>query len=223
MNVAFILRTDGRREYIEQTIASVEKHVRAPYFSHGIIIDDSADSDYAAWLEATFPNFDCVHHPERLGLGGCYKSSLDMFLYTSDEWLFQIEDDTPVIGDVILTPLADVLNANESLSQLMFARPPFNQAEINAGGVFQQNPHAFTERTNGTDKWIEHSLHFGFQPALIPRRVVEYVVQHADNFLELGVTDPLKAAGYNFGYWGGLTDPPLCDHVGRVRTQNYRW
>ena len=89
MDVAFILRTDGRREFIEKTIQSVEQHIRAPHFAYGVIVDDSGDPDYWSWLDTTFPFLECVHHPERRGLGGCYKSSLDVFLGTDADFLFQ--------------------------------------------------------------------------------------------------------------------------------------
>lgn len=223
MNVAFVLRCDGRREFIEQTIQSVEQHIRAPRFTYGVIVDDSGDTEYASWLDETFPFLECLHHAERLGLGGCFQSALNVVLGTDADYAFLVEDDTPILRDVILAPLADILNTHPSLAQLMFMRPPFNAEEIAAGGVYQLNPSAFTERTNGTDKWVEHDTWFGFQPSLVPRDVIELMATKATNFLELGVTEVLKDAGYHFGYWGGLNDASYCDHVGVTRSQGYRW
>ena len=223
VNVAFTLRCDGRQQYIEHTVQSILDHVRAPHFTYGVIVDDSGDADYAAWLDKTFPFLERLHHPERRGLGGCFKSALEVVLGTDADWAFMVEDDTPILRDVILTPMADVLNSNPSLSQLMFMRPPFNSEEIRAGGVYQLNPDAFIERTNGTERWVEHDRWYGFQPHLTSRRVIECIVANAIDFLELGVTDALKPAGYHFGYWGALTDPPLCDHAGQARSTGYRW
>lgn len=223
VNVAFVLRCDGRRDYIEQTVQSVADHIKAPSFSYGVIIDDSGDAEYAAWLDKTFPFLERLHHPERTGLGGCFRSSLDVVLGTDADYAFMVEDDTPIVRDVMLTPLADVLGANPSLAQLMFQRPPFNAEEIRAGGVYRLNPDAFTECTDGTSRWVTHDRWYGFQPHLVPRRVVDHMRSHATDFLELGVTDALKPAGYHFGYWGGLDDDPYCDHTGQTRSAGYRW
>lgn len=223
MNVAFVLRCDGRREFIERTIQSVEQHVKAPHFQYGVIVDDSGDPDYASWLDAMFPYMECLHHEERRGLGGCFQSALNVVLGTDADYAFMVEDDTPMIRDVMLTPLADVLHDNPSLSQLMFMRPPFNSDEIAAGGVYQQTPGDFTERTDGTHRWVTHDKWFGFQPCLVPRDVIELMATKATNFLELGVTETLKESGYHFGYWDGLDAAPYCDHIGTSRSSGYHW
>lgn len=223
MNVAFVLRCDGRRDFIERTVQSVSDHIKAPRFSYGVIVDDSGDADYAAWLDETFPFLECLHHPQRLGLGSCFQSALNVVLGTDADYAFMVEDDTPILRDVILTPLADVLNTDPQLAQLMFMRPPFNDEEIAAGGVYQLTPDEFTEHNDGTSRWVTHNRWFGFQPSLVPRDVIELMATKATNFLELGVTEPLKEAGYHFGYWGGLDDAPYCDHVGTMRSAGYHW
>ena len=224
MNVAFVLRCDGRKTHIEHTVQSVRDHIKKPFFfSHGVIIDDSADTSYATWLDTTFSELECLHHPERLGLGGCFRSALEVITGTNAEYGFLVEDDTPLLGDIDLTAMAAVLDANPLLSQLMLQRPAFNTEEIAAGGVYALNPNDFTERSDGPHAWVEHSRHYGFQPHLVKRNVIECMFANATNFLELGVTEVLKPAGYTFGYWGGINDPPLCEHTGNQRSSGYRW
>lgn len=222
MNVAFVCRTDGRREHIEQTVQSVMDHVKTK-FTYGVIVDDSGDDSYCAWLRETFPFLEILHHTERRGLGGCFKSALEVVAGTDATHLFAVEDDTPILADISLAAMADVLDANGKLSQLMLMRPPFNVEEIAAGGVYQLTPDAFTERTDGTHHWVTHEKWFGYQPFLCKRSIVDFMLAHPSDYLELGVTTPLKDAGYNFGYWGGLNDEPLCNHVGVTRHPNYRW
>ena len=223
MNVAFVLRCDGRKTYIERTVQSVRDHVKGIHFAYGVIVDDSGDPEYAEWLDTTFPELECLHHPERLGLGGCFQSALETIVATDADYAFMVEDDTPLLGDISLTDMIDVLNANQSLAQLMLQRPPFNTEEVAAGGVYQLTPNDFAECSDGKYTWVEHFRHYGFQPHLVKRHVIEYILTNATNFLELGVTEPLKAAGYNFGYWGGINDPPLCEHAGQMRSSGYSW
>ena len=222
MNCILTLRCDGRREYVERTVASVNEHIAMP-FEHRIIVDDSGDLTYATWLDATFPDFECIHHASRLGLGGCFQSMLEVATGTDADYLFAVEDDTPIIGHIALQDMATVLDANESISQLMLQRPAFNAAEIAAGGVYQLTPDLFTEQTQGTHQFVTHEKWFGFQPFLCKRSVADFILANANNFLELGVTEPLKMAGYKFGYWGGLNDAPLCEHAGTTRSSGYRW
>lgn len=222
MNAVLTLRCDGRREYIVNTVQSIFTHVTNG-FTQKFIIDDSGNEDYARWLDATFPQFDCIHHAERRGLGGCFKSSLETILTTSADYAFMVEDDTPLIADIDLEAMARVLYEHPNLSQIMLMRPPFNEEERRVGGVYQMTPNEFTEQTDGTNTWVEHARWYGFQPNLSPRNVIQFMVEKATNFLELGVTEPLLAANQRFAYWGGLNDAPMCSHDGLVRSNGYRW
>ncbi len=225
MTVAFVLRTDGRRQYIEETIASVDRFVNDNVkFDSGYIVDDSGDEEYADWLRETFPYLTVVHHPERRGLGECFKSALETFMASKADLCFMVEDDTPLIGEIDLAEMASVLQPRTNLAQLMLMRPPFNTEEIAAGGVYAMTPGDFIECGDAAGhRWVEHHRHFGFNPFLCTQDVARYILMTATNFLELGVTEPLKAAGFKFGYWAGLNDPPLCSHAGTQRSDGYRW
>lgn len=220
----FTIRVDGRRQHIEETMASVERFIRDNVkFDAGYIIDDSGDPEFQSWLRETFPWLTLVAHPERSGLGGCFQSMLETFVASGCDYVFAVEDDTPLIGEIDLADMAAVLQSRSNLAQLMLMRPPFNTEEIAAGGVYAMSPDDYIERTDDVHTWVEHERHFGFQPFLATRDVAQYVLDSATNFLELGVTEPLKAAAFTFGYWGGLNDPPLCSHAGLVRSSGYRW
>jgi hypothetical protein len=135
-----------------------------------------------------------------------------------------VEDDTPLLSDIDLDQMASVLWTYPYLSQLMLMRPPFNTEEIAAGGVFQLTPNEFTEYSDdGQRAWVVHDRWYGFQPNLTPRPVIELMLTKSSNFLELGVTEALRSAGYRFGYWGRINDAPRCDHIGHVRSSGYRW
>ena len=213
---------DGRPQYLPETIAALEKHVHP--LDDIVVIDDSADIGYAQMLESSYPQLDgFVHHSERRGLGGAVKSAWEVALDRGAEYVWRQEDDCPVTADIDLNELAAVLDSNPHCAQLMLMRPPFNSEEINAGGVYALNPHLFTEQTDGTHRWVEHDSLYGFQPNLTPRSVIEYALEHCTGFLELDVTAALLPAGYRFGYWGGLDDPPMCVHAGVTRSSGYRW
>lgn len=207
---------------MERSVLSVKDFI-VKRFDARFIVDDSGDCEYAEWLDATFPDFTCIHHAERRGLGGCFQTALDVVAQSNAEYGFFMEDDTPLLAHIDLDAMASVLDGNQHLAQIMLMRPPFNAEEIQAGGVYQLTPDEFREHTDGTNVWTEHSRWYGFQPNLTPIRAVQCMRANASNFLELGVTDALKPAGYRFSYWGGIDDDPLCDHTGVTRSTGYRW
>ena len=91
-------------------------------------------------------------------------------------------------------------------------------------GIFGLEPDRFSNRSCPSGKWVESDKLFSFNPGIIPRHVLERAVMQCNEpMLEQHVTDILKANGYSFGYYGAIEDPPLCHHIGDVRSPNYRW
>ena len=221
MTTALILRCDGRRDYIEETVRSTIAHLGA--FEHQIIIDDSGDSAYAKWLDERFGGFNCVHHTERRGLSGGFKSACEVAIQLGVDYVFSTEDDQAILSDIDLTAFIALLESQPHLAQVAIKRTAYSPQEHAAGGIVEAYPQFYTERTGDGMTWIETDHLFVFSPSLIPRRVIECALANTDTFLEDNVTAALWAHGYRSCYWGATYDPPLCDHVGTQRSTGYRW
>ena len=221
MTTALILRCDGRREYIEETVHSTITHLGA--FEHQIIIDDSGDADYGKWLDARFGGFNCVHHSERRGLSGCFKSACDVAIALGVDYVFSTEDDYAITSDLDLTAFIALLESQPHLAQVALKRTSYSPQEHAAGGIVEAYPHFYNERSAGGMTWLETDHLFVFSPSLIPRRVIECALANTDTFLEDNVTAALWANGYRSCYWGAMFDRPLCGHVGTTRSVGYRW
>ena len=222
MKTVFILRCDGRTQYIQQTIRSVREHIAHP-FDRKFIIDDSADASYAAWLDDIFPDFERIHHEERRGLGGCFKSALETAAATDADYAFITEDDMPILDDINLEPWAALLDYRPYLAQVGLNRKPLNDDESREQSVVAAHPHLFTEKRVGSVVWVETDNLFVFSPSLVPQHAIDAMLGNTTVFLEREITDALLALEYRFSYWGTRNDPPLCAHAGTVRSSGYRW
>lgn len=212
---------DGRPLYLQETVASLD-HVQP--IDARVLIDDSGDVEYQRYLEHTYPDFTAqVHHETRRGLGGAVKSAWETALAHGADFVWHQEDDQVILADIDLTAFTALLEAQPQLAQVAIKRTPYNPQEHAAGGVVDAFPHLYTERSADGMTWTEFTHLFVFCPSLIPRRVIECALAHADNFLENGVTDALWAHGYRSCFWGAMFDPPLCDHVGVERSDGYKW
>jgi hypothetical protein len=224
MNVALVVMTDGRGEYLTRTLTSFERLVTGPITSR-IIHDDSADPAYAAWLKTTFSQYTIVSTPARSGFNGAMQSAwtyLDQF--ATEPYVFHLEDDFLFTRPVDLVAMVQVLQTFPHLAQMALRRQPWNDAEREAGGVVEQNPEAYTERSMLGHKWLEHRQFWTTNPSIYPRMMCGWSWPdgaHSEGvftqrLLAAGLPEPLAGA-VRFGYWGNRTDAPWVEHIGHER------
>lgn len=220
--IALAVITDGRGEYLKQTIASLSPNLGYG-FDGRFLIDDSGDPEYAAWLDDEFPHFKRWSHLDRSGLAASVHSAWILARDSGADFLWHQEDDFTFTGPVDLGAMAGVLDEQSHLAQLSLKRQPVNHTEVAAGGFMEVAPWAYIDhRDDSGARWVEQEQIFSFNPCLIPRRVLELCLAGASDGLERGVTDTLLAAGYRFGILGTITDPPRVTHIGASRSSGWK-
>lgn len=214
--VALVVVTDGRRDCIERTIASSSNLHGLPIV-HRIITDDSADLDYHAWLRVTFPGWQVLTGRKRRGFAGNVIAGRNAALWTGQPWTFFLEDDFTLDQPVDLAAMAGVLTDHPHLTQMALRRQAWFPAEIEAGGVIEQHPDAYLDRSDGTSEWLEHDLFFTTNPHLIAR--AELIAESWPNkpHSEALYHRQVHRGGRRSGYWGARTDPPWVTHIGDQR------
>jgi hypothetical protein len=120
---------------------------------------------------------------------------------------------------VDLQGMAQVLEQNPHLAQIVLKRQPWSEEEIAAGGQIEAAPEDYTDR----EGFVEHRRLFSFNPSLVARETLRLALAEPGDGLERGVTDTLLRHGYSFAYWGARDDPPRCEHIGARRSEGYRW
>ncbi len=227
-DLVYVLRCDGRRDYIGQAIASAEDHVKGD-FVRKFIVNDSGDQDYAAWLETCFPTFEFVHHPERQGMNACVKSAFEVVVASGAFACFSTEDDFTFFKPVSARKMARVLHCEPHLGQLVLKRNPWSDEEIVAGGQMEVSPDQYVEKSCLSGHWVERQggLWSG-NPSLTRTAAIEAALAKWDTVTssdtyEQPVGNAMIEAGYSVAFWGKRDDNPRCDHLGHARSSGYQW
>lgn len=219
MSIALLVITDGRRDCLGRTLGSARTNLHGP-ITRRVIIDDSADPDYAAHLDRTFgARFEIVHHDQRRGFGGAIQSGWDHLADGPEPWVFHLEDDFTFNRHVDLAALARVLATHPHLVQLALRRQPVNDLEAAAGGVVEMWPDSYEDNDDGQGAhWLEHRLFFTTNPSLYRRTLTDRGWPSGDGS-ERAFTDQVLADDRaRFAFWGRRTDQPWVHHHGDRRS-----
>jgi hypothetical protein len=223
-SVAVVCIDDGRYDYLQQCVRSLQAFIPQSLIEAQILIQDAGDETYSNLLRSEFPQFDRqVHHETRRGLGGAVHSAWSTALEYDVDYVWHQEGDFVLTEPLPLSDMAYLLMTQQRLAQLVLKRQSGNAHEAACGGLVETAPDEYEELYADNLVWTEHRRVFSFNPCLIPRAVVECALKNCDNFLERDVSDVLLAHGYTFALWGGKFDPPRVQHVGDQRSSGYKW
>lgn len=214
-SIALIVHTDGRRDYITATIASLEQQITGA-IGRRIIWDDSGDADYQQWLERSFPSWQVIGQPARLGYTGSMRALWRYIGELDDELIFRTEDDFMFERPVDLDELATVLLAHPELTQMTLLRGPWYAEELEAGGIIEATPSAFKRIDEGGQSWLEHRTWWSANPSLFRRSLTQLhpwpAVARSEWAYSRRVTRDRRA---RMAYWGDGT--PWVRHIGELK------
>lgn len=221
--IALLVMTDGRREFLQRTLASANDMITGP-ITRRVIHDDSGDPAYRDFLAATYPQFELITTAGRSGFGAAIDSAWSRLAYGDESLVFHLEDDFLFNRPVDLADLALVLDAHPHLAQLALRRQPWNDEERAAGGIVERFPDAYTDVHHGQFAWLEHRLFFTTNPCLyrsnLCRRRWPAGGQSEGRF-SLGLvadgTAEASPAAVRFGFWGARDSGEWVEHIGAVR------
>jgi hypothetical protein len=221
-HIALLVITDGRRWCLQRTLASFEHHVDTSLIGTRVIVNDAAEEpSYQYFVDDLCADFDIriPPGPVRRGFGGAIAAGWNaIWAAATPDYVFHLEDDFDFLRDVDLGEMVKVLDENPELVQLCLRRQPWNEAETAAGGVVEQRPTAYTDRTDGSNFWLEHRLFFSTNPSLYRGSLLTRGWPQADQSegrfsISLFAEDP----EVRVGYWGRRSDDPWVRHIGANR------
>lgn len=213
---ALMVLTDGRADCLAQTLASADKMLRPAGPLSRTIIDDSGDLAYGIELEARYPRYTHVHHQGKLGFCGAVRS-LWANIPEGTDYVFHLEDDFIFERRVFLRDMTTVLDANPRIAEITLMRQAWNPTEIEAGGVMQVNPEAFTPCTDGMNFWSEHRLYFSTNPSLYRVDLTRKPWPEGPGCEGKFGIALLKDPELRFAVWGDSADGPWVSHIGKER------
>lgn len=218
-SVALALITDGRQDYLLQTLASATSSLLADWsHTQGILVNDSGSDDYADFLDECFVSWKRCHHWQRFGFAASVRTAWTAALAYRATHIVHLEDDFTFNEPVDLNALIDLLHRNKQLAQIALKRQPVNDQERAVGGFMEtRSPETWRQR----DGFVEHGLNFTTNPCVIPAHAARVALLSGVQLTEPNISEVLLDAGYTFGYLGRVEDPPLVTHIGDERTAGW--
>ena len=215
--VLVIYVTNGRAECLARAVPSFTEHLDGPVVRR-VIVDDSGDADYQAWIRYQFPDHELITTSGKAGFDGVYRKVWGLVAWYGLPWAFVIEDDFTAERTIDLRAMQATMLADPNLVQMALRRQAWFPGEIDAGGVVELNPSGYTD----TVTHLEHREFVTTNPALWSR---DFVVHHPwpagrhseARFTQQALKDPAARAGY----WGQRTDAPWVIHDGERQGTGY--
>lgn len=220
MSTTLLIMTDGRKMFIEPTLAAsnVQNKLIGP-ITRKLIHDDSGDAEYAEWLNAKYGDeYEIFSTGRRSGFGGAIISAWKQLQNDDNEWVFHLEDDFVFQEVVPLVEMMTVMDQNPHLVQMALRRQAWNEQEKAAGGIVEQDPDSYTERDNGIHRWLEHTKFFTTNPSLYRKSLtVEHPWPTGNNSEGMYGISLFSDGIHKSGYWGEKASAPKCLHIGEFR------
>lgn len=211
VNLALVVIGDGRRVYLEQAIRGIQENVLYPVRAR-IMVDDSGDEEYGAYLDTTYPEFIHVHGGRR-GMAGAVQAGFSAVLDHDPDYVLWIEEDMRLIRPLPIEAALKVMQNRPWLAQMCFPREAIDPSEGDdqLAAIVAQAPNSGVE-----DDYTWQDFIFSMNPCLIPKRVLKLDWPSGPIGVgnEAGMTAKLLALGYVFGQWGHVGDPPWARHIG---------
>lgn len=207
--------TDGREKYIKRSIPSALANLVGP-ITHRVIHDDSGDPKYREFLKTNFPTFDIIGHSSgRQGFGGAIKYSWETLrCYYHNDFVFHLEDDFVFNESINLKHMINILNDNPYLAQVALKRQPWNQQEADAGGIIEQHPEDYEQKTF----WVEHRRFITTNPCLYSYKLIEREwpnIPNSEGMFSIKLFN--SDSNIKSSFYGLRNDPPRVHHIGNDR------
>lgn len=226
MSIALLVITDGRSENLARTVKSAMKNLRGP-ITEMWMYDDTGDAQYRRALAEVYPEFRHMNAGPRQGFAGAIHFAWNALANLSEaDYVFHLEGDFTFNREVDLTAMRQTLEDHPELVHMALRRQAWAPAEIEAGGVVELHPDAYTDVFVDVlgRAWLEHRLFYTTNPSLIhmdlirrgwptvpqsERRFTEYLLREGSPW---ALGDEIR-----FGYWGRRDDEPWVHHIGTER------
>lgn len=223
--IALLVITDGRDEYLRQTLDSAAEML-GPGITERWMFDDTGDEAYRRRLVERHPTFKHIDAGPRQGFGGAIRASWDLLAQLSTaRFVFHLEADFTFPRPVDLHAMAQLLDDSPNLAQLALRRQPWGD-EPRPGGFMQQYPDWYEDWTASGREWVETTRNFTTNPSLYRRDLCRWgwpADPHSEGVYgfrlrEAGLPWGVPGEAVRFGYWGSKASGEWCHHIGHERT-----
>lgn len=214
---------NGRRAYLERTIASWEENlVEKPDYQ--IIFDDSGDSNYRQWLQDKYGDrFDIVYfdaHP--VGQTKAVQSIFDYIRDLDVEYVLELEEDWLLFRELSLQPIFDVLKNYPDVVQMRIPRTiwyaDYHRFDLDAGSLLLDYINNKNAEYEFMGKWFNirsDAYFFSHNPNVFRKDLINKSYNESgDHEHSFGINLMNENPKATFGYWSSNPYDGYVTHIG---------
>lgn len=215
--ICVLFFTDGRNDYLKQTLDSFFDKVKFPEKPYFILIDDNPqdrDTKFLEGLKKKFKINKMILNGERLGIFGAVQEAWRN-VPKDCEFIYHQENDFTYNEEIDINILLKALS-NRHIFQICLLRQAWYENEIQKGGIYQANPGIFKEANYANVNMVLHRGFFSHNPCLYKSK---FANPDFANYNEYTYMNWLKSQDSNgwCAYLGKLTDAPKVTHIGKIK------
>lgn len=214
--IAIVIVTDGRRDCLERTVASLQWAWGDNAVDRIVVVDDSCDREHWEWIDRHLAMYERVRHMRKMGFGGAIQSAWREV--GGSDFIFHLEDDFIFNEPIDVVGMCGVLNVETDVAQMALKRQPWSPEEIEVGGFMEQHPEDYHDRVTMGHCWCWQRRFFTTNPSFyrgsLTLRGWPNGPESEGRFGLQLLADQPEA---KFGFWGHKADPPRIHHIGEER------
>lgn len=205
--VVVVCLTNGARETLAPTLASAEEMLAGPIGRRVIANDSGQPLDFDGWED--------VPIGRRSGYTKATRAALELGMGSGHPWIFFLEDDFVFNEPIDLAAMQSIMLTEPNLVQLSLKRQAWYDYELEAGGIIEAKPEAFTQR----EGFVAHRDYWAQNPMLCRRQFLAEHEWPLRSGSERAFANQIFRADPNCiaGIYGEIGDPPRCTHIGQER------
>lgn len=229
MNFCLFILGNGRRGYLERTIASWEANlIQEPKYK--IIFDDSGDRRYLKWLDDKYGDrFKIIPIGNRaMGQNQAIRFIFDYISKLDVDYVVEIEEDWMLNRPLDVNEIISVLEDNQHIVQMRIPRvvwyAPYHVLDINAGSLLQHHLNIPGTVSKKSDRWYEWRGEFYFwshNPSVFRKSICTamYNNGNAKDHEYMFGKELLSNPDATVGFWATNPYDAYITHIG-IRDEN---
>lgn len=205
--IVVVVLTAGDRPTLGPTIESADEKLVGPIGRKVICVDqETTDIAYDGW--------DVIAMGRPQGYVRATRNAQAHSIGSGQPWVFHLEDDFLMNERIDLRVMQAIMEAHTELCQLSLKRQAWYEHELEAGGIIEARPNAFTQR----DGYVEHRAYWTSNPMLARRSFIAANEWPGEPHSELRFgRQVFRDPNVYGGILGHIEDPPRVHHIGDDR------
>jgi hypothetical protein len=228
---ALFILGNGRKGYLERTIASWEANLKTQP-KYWFIFDDSGDPEHVAWLNKKYgKKYKVVPVAETsVGQVKALQFIMNFLKDVSVDYFVQLEEDWMLFRQLDVTKIIDVMHDNPNILQMRIPRTiwyaDYHNLDINAGSLLKHHLEIkntqSSKKTRDDSSWYEWRGQFYFwshNPNVFNKKMLyedynNFSSPTADHEREFGIRLMQKYSKGVCGWWAENPYDAYITHIG---------